>query len=116
MDAGTQNNIAWVWAFPKGDLLLDARQFLVVAQTFFGVEQRCLKGLVGQAIRQKSGGSRYDRLTTFDACDENLVKTTLPGSGWTYHHDGINIHINKIARHEDMSIDTEIEDAYMRKL
>jgi len=33
-----KTNNAWVWAYPRGDLLLNARQFPVVAQTFFGVK------------------------------------------------------------------------------
>ena len=39
---------SWVWVYPNGDLLLNSRQFPVVAQTYFGVKQQYLKGLVEQ--------------------------------------------------------------------
>jgi len=90
--------------------MLNARQFPVVAQTYFGVKQRCLEGLVGQSIRQKSGGNRPNIQTTCDAYGENLVKSTLLELRWTYHHDAINLYIHKIARQSDMSNDMEIED------
>jgi len=44
-----------------------------------------------------------------------LVKATLPGSGWTYHHDAINRHIHLIARQPSLSNDMEIEDYFIRK-
>ena len=31
------------------------------------------------------------RETECDAYGENLVKATLPGGGWVYHHNGINL-------------------------
>ena len=73
-----KNNSAWVWACPRGELTLNARQFSVVAQTFFGVKQRCLEGLVGQPIIQKLGGNKPNRQTSCDAYGENLIKATLP--------------------------------------
>ena len=51
-----------------------------------------------------------------DTFGENLVKAALPGSRWTYHHDTINIHISKIARHSCMTNGTETEDYFLRKL
>ena len=33
-----KKNNAWVWACPRGDLMLNARWFIVVIQTFFGVK------------------------------------------------------------------------------
>jgi len=82
---------AWLWACPRGELTLNAIQFSVVAQTYFGVQQRCLEGLVGQPIIQKSGGNTPNRQTSCDAIGENLVKATLLGSRWTYHHNTINL-------------------------
>ncbi len=83
---------AWVTACPKEHSKLTAKQFPIVAQTYFGVEQQCLEGMVGQPILQKSGrGGRQQRETKCDAYGENLVKATLPGGGWMYHHDGINL-------------------------
>ena len=76
-----KNNNAWVWACPKGDLLLNAMQFPVNAQTYFGDKQQCVYGLVGQTIRQKLGGGIPNRQTRCDALGENMVKATLPGSG-----------------------------------
>jgi hypothetical protein len=59
---------------------LNARQLPIVAQTYFGVAQECLEGMVGQKILQKSGrGGRSQRETICDAFGENLVKATLPG-------------------------------------
>jgi hypothetical protein len=46
---------AWVTACPKEHSALNARQFLIVAQTYFGVAQECLEGMVRQKILQKSG-------------------------------------------------------------
>jgi len=45
---------AWVTDCPKGHNGLNARQFPLVVHAYFGVEQQCLTGLVGQYIRQKS--------------------------------------------------------------
>jgi hypothetical protein len=58
---------AWVTVCPKEHSGLNARQFPVVVQTYFGVEQQCLTGLVGQYIRQKARGGRKDRETDCDA-------------------------------------------------
>ena len=46
---------SWVTACPKEHIALNARQFHVVVQTYFGVGQSCFVGLVGQTIRQKAG-------------------------------------------------------------
>ena len=61
--------------------MLNNKQFLVVAQTYFSVRQECLRGLEGQSIRQKLGGGRENIISTCDPYRENLVKATLPGSG-----------------------------------
>ena len=73
-------NSAWVWSCPKEHCILNAREFLVVAHTYFGVRHECLRGLEGHAIRQKSGGGRDDTISLCDPFEENLVKATLPGS------------------------------------
>jgi hypothetical protein len=111
------NNSAWVTACPKEHSSLDAKHFPVVSQTYFGVPQTCLEGLEGQPILQKSGRrGRRSRETTCDAYGENLVKATLPGGGWTYHHDGINLQLHKIFRPSGMVSDMEVEDFFLRKL
>ena len=76
-----KSSSAWVTVCPKDHNGLSTRQFLVVVQTYFGLEQQCLTGLVGQYIRQKAGGGREDRETECDAYGENLVKATLLGAG-----------------------------------
>ena len=72
--------IAWVTACPKEHNALNARHFPVVPQTYFGVGQSCLVGLVGHTIRQKAGRAMTARETECDAFGENLVKATLPGA------------------------------------
>ena len=85
-----RSNNAWVTACPKEHIYLNADQFPVVCQTYFGVPQVCLEGLKGQPILQKSGRrGRRDRETECDVYGENLVKATLPGGRWIYHHNGI---------------------------
>jgi hypothetical protein len=71
----------WVTTGPKEHNALNARQFPVVAQTYFGVGQTCVFGLVGQKIRQKAGRGMSVRETECDVFGENLVKATLPGAG-----------------------------------
>ena len=88
----------------------------MVVQTYFGVQQQCLTGLVGQFIRQKAGGGRKDRETECDAYGENLVKATLLEAGWTLHHDAITIQVHRIARESRMVINMEVEDVFMRRL
>ncbi len=39
---------------------------------------------------------------------ENMVKVTLPGSRWTYHHDGINIACNKFPAWIDLFIEVKV--------
>jgi len=46
---------AWATACPKEHSALNARHFLVVAQTYFGVPQQCLEGVVGHAILANLG-------------------------------------------------------------
>jgi len=112
-----RNNSAWVTACPKEHSSLSASQLPVVCQTYFGVPQTCLEGLQGQVILQKSGRrGRRDRETECDMYGENLVKATLPGGGWTYHHNGINLQLHKIFRQSGMTNDMEVEDYFLRKL
>ena len=82
---------SWVTACPKEHNALNARQFPVVAQTYFRVGLSYLVGLVGQTIRQKVGRGISVRDTECDAYGENLVKASLPGVGWALHHDAINL-------------------------
>jgi len=89
---------AWVWACPKEHTNLNARQFVVVAQTYFGFRQECLRGLEGHTIQQKAGGGKDDTISEYDPLGENLFKATLPRSRWTYHHDEINNHGHNIIR------------------
>jgi hypothetical protein len=42
----------------------------------------CLRGLEGQTIQQKSGGGKEEKIFACDPYGENLVKATLPRSGW----------------------------------
>jgi hypothetical protein len=107
---------AWVTACPKEHSALNARQFPVVVQTYFGVGQSCLVGLVGQKIRQKAGRGMSIRETECDAYGENLVKATLPGAGWTLHHDAINLQIHRVARQSGMVSTMEVEEYFLRRL
>ena len=75
---------AWIWTCPKEHNMLNQRQFPVMIHTYFGVGQECLKGLVGKTIQQKYGGSMEDKVVRCDEFGENMVKATLPRSGWTY--------------------------------
>ena len=92
----------WIWTRPKEHNKLNDKQFPVVAQTYFCVRKECLRGLEGQNIQRKSGGGREDRISTCHPYGENLVKATLPGSDWTYHHDEMNCQIHKIIRQSGM--------------
>ena len=94
-----KNISAWVTACLKEHSSLNASQFPVVCQTYFGVPQTCLEGLKGHLILQKSGRKgRRNRETECDVYGENLVKATLPGGGWSYHHNGINMQLHRIFR------------------
>ncbi len=42
-----RNSNTWVTVCPKEHTALNANQFLVVAQTYFGVTQKCLQELKG---------------------------------------------------------------------
>jgi hypothetical protein len=112
-----RSSSAWVTACPKEHSALNARQFPVMAQTYFGVPQQCLEGMVGQTILQKTGRrGRQQRETLCDPYGENLVKATLPGGGWTYHHNGINLHLHRIFRQLGMTSDVEVKDYFLIKL
>jgi hypothetical protein len=81
------------------------------------VPQTCLEGLKGYPILQKSGRKeRRKRETVFDEYGEKLVKATLPGGGWTYHHNGINMQLHKIFWQSGMANDMEVEDYFLRRL
>ncbi len=74
-----RNSIAWATACPKEHSALNRRQFPIVCQTYFGVQQSCLAGLQGHPILQKSGRKgKRNRETECDIYGENLVKATLP--------------------------------------
>ncbi len=47
---------------------------------------------------------------------KNLVKATLPGGGWIYHHNGINLQLHKIFKQSGMCGDMEVDDFFLRKL
>jgi hypothetical protein len=81
----------WVTACPKEHNALNAKQFHVVAQTYFGVGHTCLAGLIGHTIRKKARRGKKIRKTERDAYGKTLVKATLHGTGWTLHHDAINL-------------------------
>jgi hypothetical protein len=55
-------------------------------------------------------------MTKCDPYDENLTKAAIPGSGWTYHHDAINVQIHNIAKQSTLPNDTEITYYVMHKL
>ncbi len=55
-------------------------------------------------------------LTKCDPYGENLAKAVLPGSGWTYHHDAINVKIHKLAKQTALNNESEITYYFMRKL
>jgi len=112
-----KSSSAWVMACPKEHSYLNSDQFPVVCQTYFGVPQTCLEGLKGQPILQKSRRrGRRNRETECNVYGENLVKATLPGGGWIYHHNGINLQLHMIFRQSGMTIDMEVEDYFLRKL
>ena len=56
----------WVCTCPKEYCRLNARQFPVVAQTYFGVKQECHRGLEGMDIQHKSREGREDMKITCD--------------------------------------------------
>jgi len=112
-----RSSSAWVTTCPKEHNALNARQFPAVAQTYFGVAHPCLEGVVGQAILQKSGRrGKQLRQIVCDPYGENLVKATLPGGGWTYHHNGINLQLHRSFRQSCMTSDMEVEDYFLRKV
>ena len=101
---------------PKGPQL-PKQELLVVCQTYFGVPQTCLAGLQGPPILQKSDRKgKRSRETGCDVFAENLVKATLPGGGWTYHHNDINLQLHRIFRQSGMYIDMEVESYFINKL
>jgi hypothetical protein len=107
-------SITWVATCPKEHIALNAMQFSVAAQTYFGVGQTCLIGLVGQKIRPKARRGMNVRETECDAYGENLVKATLPGAEWTLHHDEINLQVHRVARQSGMVNTMEVEDYFLR--
>ncbi len=112
-----KNSSAWVTTCPKEHSALNAHQYPVQAQTYFVVPQKCLEDMKGQPILQKSGRrGRHNRKTECDVFGENLVKATLSGGGWTYHHNGINLQLHRIFRQSGMVSDMEVEDYFLRKL
>ena len=54
--------------------------------------------------------------TICDAYGESLIKVTLFGSGWVYHHDDLNLWVHRIAKKSSMNIDMEVEDYFIRRL
>ena len=112
-----KSSSAWVTACPKERSALNSRPFPVVAHTYFGVAQQCLEGVVGHAILQKLGKmDKQPRETLCDPYGENVIKATLPGGGWTYHHTGINLQLHRIFRQSGMTSDMVVEDYFLRKL
>jgi len=111
-----KSSSAWVWTCPKEHSRRNARQFSIVVQIYFGVRQEFLRGLEGHAIPQKVGGGRDEKKSLCDPFGENLVKATLSGSGWTYHHNEINGQIHRIIIQSSMVSQMEIEDYLVRKL
>ena len=112
-----RNSNAWVTTCPKEHNSPNAGQFHVVCQTYFGVPQTSMERLQGQTILQKSGRrGRRNRDTECDVYGENLIKATLPGGGWTYHHNGINLQLHNIFMQSGMFNDMEVEDYFLRKL
>jgi len=112
-----RNINAWVTSCPKEHKSLNAGQLPVICQTYFGVPQTCLEGVKGHPILQKSGRKgRRNRETECYVYGENLVKATLPCGGWTYHHNGISLQLQRIFRQSGMVNDMEVEDYFLRKL
>jgi len=73
-----------------------------------------MERMVGQAILQKtSKRGRQQRETLCDPYGENPVKATLPGEGWTYHHNGINLQLHRIFRQSGMTSDMEVDDYFL---
>ncbi len=56
------------------------------------------------------------RETVCDQYGENLVKATLPGGGWTYHYNDVNLQLHKIFRQSGMYNDMEVESYFINKL
>jgi hypothetical protein len=55
-------------------------------------------------------------ISTCNPFGGNLVKATLLGSGWTYHHEEINNEIHGIIKQYGKVSQLEIEDCFIRKL
>ena len=104
------------WTCPKEYCRLNVLQFPEVAQTYFGVRQECLRGLEGLEIHHKSKGGREDRIITCDPYGVNLIKATIRGAWWTYHHDEVNKQIHRIVKQLGMVNQLEIEDYFVHKL
>ncbi len=88
----------------------------MVAQTYFGVGQTCLVGLIGQKTQQKSGRGKKIEKTECDAYGDNQIKATLLGARWTLHHDTINLQVHRVARQSGLVSTMEVEDYFLRRL
>jgi len=44
-----------------------------------------------------------------------MVKATLPGAGWTLHHDAINLQIRRVAKQSEMINTMEVEEYFLRR-
>jgi hypothetical protein len=71
---------------------------------------------VGQKIGQKARRGKASRETECDAYGENLVKATLPGTGWTPYHDAINLQVHHVARYSGIVSTMEVQDYFIRIL
>jgi len=111
-----KSSSAWVTTCHKEHNKLTDRQFPVVAQTYFGVGQQCLVGLVRLHIRQKTRRGKEFRETECDAFGENLVQATLPRARWALHHDAINLQVHRIAKQSGKGSSMEVEDLFIRRL
>jgi len=82
---------AWVTVCPKEHNGLNPRLFPVVVQTYFGVRQRCLKGMEGLYIRQKSGrkeegsGDKMRRVREKSG-EGDITGSRMDATTWRYEH------------------------------
>jgi hypothetical protein len=72
--------------------------------------------LEGRTIQRKARGGIDDMVVECDPYGESLVKASLLGLGWTYHHDEVNDQIHMIIEQYGMVSQIEIEDYFIRKL
>ena len=88
----------------------------MVVQTYFGMGQQCLVGLVGRQIQQKAERGEDVGEAECDAYGGNLVKATLPRAGWALHHDAINLQVHRTTRQLGMVNSMEVGNFFMRML